>query len=133
MELLKVTRDIVIRCILFGACKIPKVGDLFNAYSFSELVWAERIFSPTELKAFRVPLWVLSGYGSGYGYGDGSGYGYGSGSGYGYGSGSGYGYGYGSGYGYGYGYGDGYGSGYGYGDGSGSGYGGDIGAKILAI
>jgi len=81
MDALKVTRDIALRCILFGGCKIPKVGEFFSKYSFSDLVWAERLFSTVELTAFKQPLWTFygsgSGYGSGYGYGYGSGYGYG--------------------------------------------------------
>jgi hypothetical protein len=123
MELLKVTKDLAIRCILFGSCKVPKVGSPPSDFSASELIWAERIFTPKELKIFKQPLWTLSGYGYGYGsgYGDGSGYGYGYGSGYGDGSGSG------DGYGYGDGYGDGYGYGYGYGDGV------DVAKKILAV
>ena len=142
MELLKVTKDIAIRCILFGACSIPKVGQSVSDFSVSSLSWAEKMFSLKELKAFGRPLWTFSGYGagsgsSGYGdgYGDGSsdygssGYGDGDGS-SGAGSGSsGYGYGYGDGS---SGYGDGS-SGYGDGYGDGSGYGKDIDAKILAL
>ncbi len=71
MELLKVTKDIAIRTILFGSCTIPKVGKLINEFSFSDLIWAERLFTPEELKAFKVPLWTLSGSGSGDGDGSG--------------------------------------------------------------
>jgi hypothetical protein len=111
MEILKVTKDIAIRTILFGSCTIPKVGRPVSEFSQSELIWAERIFSASELKAFDEPLWTRAGSG----YGDGSGYGSGSG--------------YGDGYGYGAGSGDGDGSGSGDGDGSSK----DIGAKVLKI
>jgi hypothetical protein len=73
MELLKVTKDIAIRCVLLGACKIPKVGALASSFSFSELTWAEQIFSKKELATFKIPLWTCSGYGSGYGDGSGDG------------------------------------------------------------
>ena len=123
-----VTKEIAVKALLFGACRIPKIGSKIEEYSQSDLIWAERL--GIKLKEL---LWIKSvdgsGDGSGYGSGDGSGYGYGDGSGSGYGDGYGYGYGDGSGSGYGdgsgYGYGSGYGSGSGYGDGSGygSGYG----------
>ena len=85
MELLKVTKEIAKRCILFGACSVPKVGQLVSDFSFNNLVWAEKMFTPKELKEFGLPLWIWSGYRYGDGYG--SGYGDGSGSGYGYGDG----------------------------------------------
>ena len=83
MEPLKVTKDIATRAILFGACSIPRVGQLVSEFSTSSLIWAEKMFSLSELKAFKFPLWTFSGSGYGSGYGSGSGYGYGYGSGYG--------------------------------------------------
>ena len=100
-----VSRELAIKVVLHGACRIPEVGKSFSEFSTSDLIWAE------DKKIAAIPLWVLSGYGDGYGDGSGYGYGYGDGSGYG------------DGYGYGSGYGDGYGSGAGSGDGSGSGSG----------
>lgn len=81
MEDLKITKDIAIRCVLFGACKIPKVGRLFNSFSTSDLIWAERIFVKKELAKFKTPLWLCSGDGGSGGGGGGGGYGYGSGGG----------------------------------------------------
>ena len=95
MESLKVTKEIAIRAILCGSCKIPSVGSETKEYSSSDLQWGERLFTRDELKKLKIPLWAMSGSGSGSGYGDGSG----------------------DGSGYGYGYGDGDGSGYGDGDG----------------
>lgn len=69
MELLKVTKDIAVRCILFGACSIPKVGEAGSDFSVSNLAWAEKMFSVKELKAFGRPLWTFSGSGDGYGDG----------------------------------------------------------------
>ena len=76
METLKITKEIAIRAILHGACKIPKVGSLISEFSQSDLVWAEKMFL---IDDFTQPLWTLSGSGSGSGYG--SGYGSGDGSG----------------------------------------------------
>src|ERR1017187_6960815 len=113
MDLLTVTKDMAVRCILFGACYVPKIGKPISEIPVNDLIWSEKMFNPQEIKAFGVPLWALSssGYGDGDGYSDGYGYGYGSGSGSG----------------------DGYGDGSGSGDGSGDGDGKDIGAKILAL
>jgi hypothetical protein len=108
----KITKELALKAVLFGACRIPRVGKKIGSLSFEDLLWAERILTNKEKNDLKRPLWVL-GYGYGYDNGD-----YGSGSGYGYGSGCGSG----SGYGY-YGYGD-YGCGSGdYGCGSGDGYG----------
>ena len=84
-----VTKDIAIRCVLFGACKVPKVGTPAKVFSFAGLAWAERMFTKAELKKVGVPLWALSGYGDGYGDGDGYGNGYGYGDGDGNGNGGG--------------------------------------------
>jgi len=73
MELLTVTKDIAIRCVLFGACTIPKVGRKISEFGSGDLSWAERIFSLKELKSFARPLWTLAGSGSGSGYGSGDG------------------------------------------------------------
>ena len=43
MELLKVTRDIAIRCVLFGACSIPKIGQLASDFPTSSLAWPEKL------------------------------------------------------------------------------------------
>ena len=112
---IKVTKELSLRAVLFGACKMPQIGRKIKDFSSADLCWAERILSQKEKNKFDRPLWTYSssGSGDGDGYSSGSGYGDGSGDG----SGSGYGYGYG--YGYSYGYGDGDGSGYGYGYGSG--------------
>ena len=75
MERLVVTKDLAIRAILYGACKVPKVGAPAREFSTADLIWAERIFEPKELKAFELPLWVLSGSGDGSGSWYGSGYG----------------------------------------------------------
>ena len=133
MELLKVNKEYAIRAILFGACYVPKIGKSISEIPVNDLIWAEKMFSPTEIKEFGVPLWTLSG--DGYGSVDGSVDGSGSGYGYGYVDGSGDGSGSGSCSGYGYGYvdGSGYGSVDGSVDGSGYGSGKDIGAKILAL
>ena len=93
-----VTKEMAVKTILFGACKVPAVGNRIAGFSQSELIWAEQMLPINGLK-LKIPLWAMSGSG----YGDGDGYGYGSSSGYG----SGYGDGDGSGYGSGYGDGDG--------------------------
>jgi hypothetical protein len=112
-----VTQEWIDRANRAGACSVPRVGTPVSALSQYQLIWCEGHQVVTTEEQHRlnitVPLWVLSGYGGGFG--DGYGYGYG----YGYGEG----YGYGDWYGYGDGYVDGSGSGYGDGDGSGSGYG----------
>ena len=105
-----ITKEIAVRVVLAGACRIPPIGKKISDMSTSELDWVDsrKIFSDSEVKKLTgttVPLYFLSiskdgsgygsGYGSGSGYGDGSGYGYGDGSGSG--SGSGYGSGSGSG------------------------------------
>lgn len=69
MEILKVTKDIVIRAILFGACKTPAVGTPVSVFSSDELSWAECLFTQKEMNVFERPLWTLSGYGSGDGSG----------------------------------------------------------------
>ena len=104
MENFVIDKYDVAKVILFGACenRIPRVGTKLETLPTSDLIWAEERLLPIKGFKNRLPLWVLSG--SGYGYGDG--YGYGSGDGYGYGSGDGDG----SGSGDGYGDGDGYGS-----------------------
>ena len=92
-----VTKDLAIKTVLLGACRIPQVGKSIKEFSFDDLIWAD---TKKELKEKKsLPLWTLGsyGYGSGYGYG----YGYGSGDGSGYGSGSGDGDGSGDGSGYG--------------------------------
>ena len=71
MEFLKVTKEIAIKAILFGACSIPKIGQDASEFSVSSLSWAERLFSPKELKAFGRPLWTFSRSGSGSGSGSG--------------------------------------------------------------
>ena len=86
---LTVTTDIAVKAVLFGACRVPKVGKALSDFSTSELIWAERILPITGLSLSR-PLWTFSGDGNGYGYG------YGNGNGYGDGYGNGYGYGYGN-------------------------------------
>ena len=145
MEQLTVTKDIAIRAIVCGACKVPMVGTPVSYFSTYDLIWAENLFDPTELKAFRIPLWAHAGYGAGDGAGYGDCYGAGTsactgdgdGTNYGYRDGAGYG-GDGSGYGTG-GYGDGTvsgtGAGYGADDGAEYGYGyvSDLGKKILAV
>jgi hypothetical protein len=120
-----VTTALAVKAALMGACMLPHVGTPVEAFSTSQLIWAEDrgLLDSNALKELTgsdLPLWVRSG--TSYGYGDGAGYGYsyGDGAGYGYGC---VGHGYGSGYGYGDGYGCGSGSGYGFGDGYGYGYG----------
>ena len=101
MELLKVTRDIAIRVILFNGCEVPKVGASSSEFSQEDLLWAEQLFSKDELKEFGRPIWTFSmdgvgfgewdwddreyghGYGKGYGYTDEQGAGLGYGEGYG--------------------------------------------------
>lgn len=99
MEILKVTKAIALKALLFGACKPAIVGSDVKEYSTSDLIWAEKLFTEDQLKAFEIPLWLMSGYGyrdgndgygEGYGYGDGKdGYSYGNGSGNGNGYGNG--------------------------------------------
>ena len=90
MEKGVITKEDVAKVILFGACsnRIPKVGTRLENLPTSDLIWAEQLLPISGFKN-RLPLWVCSGYGSGYGDGYGSGDGYGNGDGYGYGSGSG--------------------------------------------
>jgi len=102
----KINRKQIIKAILFGSCEIPKIGDPLNIFTQSELLWAEKTLTPSEIKKRKRPLWTYSGKIS---YGGGGGYGGGYGDGYGYGDGDGYGGG------GGYGYGDGYGDGGGHG------------------
>ena len=101
MDRLVVTKELAARAILFGACSVPKIGTSAKDIDVGDLIWAEKIFSAKELKAFKFPLWTLSGSGSGDGYGYGSGDGSGNvfGSGNGDWDGSGYGSGTGSGFG----------------------------------
>ena len=67
-----VTKELAIRAVLFGACRIPMVGKSIKDFSQPDLIWAERILSIKERKKIGLPLWVLgSGYGDGYGYGSG--------------------------------------------------------------
>ena len=72
------TKEIALKAVLHGACKIPKVGRPIQRFSRSELIWVEESFykNPTG----KIPLWCMadgsgdgSGYGSGYGCGDGYG------------------------------------------------------------
>jgi len=81
---LKVTPELALKAVLMGACRMPEIGKKVEDFSFSDLVWGEKLFQSQELK---IPLWACakSGYGSGYGSGDGSGSGSGYDSGYGYG------------------------------------------------
>ncbi len=116
-----VTKEIAAKAILFGACKVPTVGNRMGQFSTSDLLWAERMM-PIKGIISRIPLWCLSETGDGNGYGDGNGNGYGNGYGYGNGNGYGDGNGYGNGYGDGYGNGNGNGNGDGYGNGDGDGY-----------
>ena len=73
-----VTKEMAVKAILFGACKVPEVGSRISQYTQSDLIWAEQLL-PIKKVVIDVPLWTLSGYGSGYGYGYGDGSGYGSG------------------------------------------------------
>ena len=63
-----ITKIMVAKTILFGACseRIPTVGQSVNRLSQSDLIWAERMLPIKGLK-LDVPLWTLSGYGSGDG------------------------------------------------------------------
>jgi len=123
-----ITKEIALRAVLFGACRIPKVGENIKCLSQSDLFWAEKILFPRERKALKIPLWCC-GYGDGDGTGNGDGDVFGNGDGDGDGDGNGYGDGFGDGDGYsdGYGFGDGFGNGdgtgYGFGNGDGNGYG----------
>ena len=82
-----ITKDLAIKAVLHGSCRIPKVGEPISRLSTQDLIWVEEkgFVSESDKKKMGVnlPLWVLSGDGSGSG--SGSGYGDGSGSGYGYG------------------------------------------------
>src|SRR3990167_6338489 len=105
-----ITKEMVTKTILFGACRVPEIVTRIEQIPQSDLLWEERML-PIKGVDLRIPLWTLSGYGYGAGAGDGDGAGYGYGDGYGDGDGDGAGYGDGAGAGYGSGY------GYGYGDG----------------
>ena len=87
-----ITKDLAIKAVLHGSCRIPKVGEPISRLSTQDLIWGEEkgFVSESDKKKIGVnlPLWVLSGSGSGSGYGDGDGSGYGDGYGYGDGSGS---------------------------------------------
>ena len=85
-----ITKEMVTKTILFGACRVPEIGTRIEQIPQSDLLWAERML-PIKGVDLRIPLWILSGYGSG----SGDGYGYGAGAGYGdgYGDGDGDGYG----------------------------------------
>lgn len=61
-----VTKKIAAKAILFGACKVPSVGSRISEFSTSDLVWAEQML-PIKGFELKLPLWVLSGSGSGYG------------------------------------------------------------------
>ena len=94
-----ITKDIALKVVLHGACKIPPIGKKISDMPSPDLSWVDnaKVFTQKEVKKItgsNLPLYLLSGYGSGYGYGDGSGDGYGYGSGYGDGDGYGDGYGY---------------------------------------
>lgn len=119
----KLTKEMVIKVVLYGACRIPEESMDIADIKQQDLIWAEN--NIMGLPEFDLPVWCMSNSGFGYGNGYGYGYGYGFGNGYGDGDGDsdGYGDGYGNGYGdgYGFGYGDNYGFGYGYGDGYGFG------------
>ena len=85
-----ITRELAIKAVLHGACRIPRVGQEISRLSTEDLIWVENIGCVTaeqkQSLGIKIPIWVLSV--SGYGYGSGSGDGYGSGDG----SGSGDGY-----------------------------------------
>src|ERR1017187_4287122 len=98
MDLLTVSKDMAVRCILFGACYVPKIGKPISEIPVNDLIWSEKMFNPQEIKDFGGPLCALSSSGYGDCYSDGYGSGYGSGSGDGDGYGDGYGSGSGSGY-----------------------------------
>ena len=75
-----VTRELAIKAVLHGACRIPEVGQPLSEIKTEDLIWAESKGFVTEKdKMTKLPIWVLSGSGSGdgYGYGSGDGYGYG--------------------------------------------------------
>lgn len=61
---MKVTVNLAVKAVLMGACRIPEVGKRVKDFSFSDLVWGERLFTGRERKKFKVPLWC---YGTGYG------------------------------------------------------------------
>ena len=62
-----VTKEIALKVVLMGACRIPKIGSNASSFSTSALIWAE----DHDIKIENdLPLWVLSsGYGNGYGAG----------------------------------------------------------------
>ena len=62
-----ITKEIAIRAVLFGACKIPPVGARISEFSTSDLIWAEKILTQEEKKKMTLPLWVQSENGDGYG------------------------------------------------------------------
>ena len=47
-----VTKALSFRAVLFGACRIQSVGTRLSELSQSDLLWAERIFTEDEKKAF---------------------------------------------------------------------------------
>lgn len=67
-----ITREIALRAVLCGACKVPEVGRPVSDLSQSALIWAEDAGIAEGVKA-PLPIWVLSGSGSGDGDGDGDG------------------------------------------------------------
>lgn len=71
-----ITREHAIKAAMMGACYVPVPGTPISKVPTGDLVWAEDndIVSASELRGLigsDVPLWALSGDGSGSGYGDG--------------------------------------------------------------
>lgn len=73
-----VTKDMVLRVLLHGACSgsIPKVGQKLSSFTTNDLIWVEnrKLYTQEEIKntiGVSLPLWVMSGngYGNGNGYG----------------------------------------------------------------
>ena len=65
-----ITKEIALKAVLFGACRIPKVGEDIGRLSQSDLVLAEKILTKNEKDKLKIPLFVMSsGDGSGSGYG----------------------------------------------------------------
>ena len=64
----KVTKEIAVKAVLLGACKLPSVWATVSSFSFSELLWAHSA-GIGEKSANELPLWARSGSGSGSGSG----------------------------------------------------------------
>ena len=96
MEEFRITREMVQRVALHGACYVPKLGRPISSIPQRHLIWVDEIvLSQDDRRKLPIPLWALSGSGYGEGSGEGSVYGSVEGYGEGYGDGSGYGEGYG--------------------------------------